>query len=186
VAASSSSAAPKPKGEKVLTRRPNPCPLEKITAVLDTEKIENVGHAKVVPLASATIPTAAVEASIGPTKEHPKMLSPPTVTNLPKLRSAATTTITPKKRRMVSVSDAVLKSTKMLTLASAEASDEKIEDVREVATVSASSIHIEVVPLGATPAELVKESLLEKPTSHVPEAPAQGDLDYIIRHASEK
>jgi hypothetical protein len=99
---------------------------------------------------------------------------------LPKLTYTATTTITPKKRRMASVLDAILKSTKTSTPASAEASDEKTEDVREVAAASASSIHIEAGPLGATPAELVKESLLEKPTSLVPKAPAQGDLDYIV------
>jgi hypothetical protein len=52
--------------------------------------------------------------------------------------------------------------------------------------VSASSIHVEAGPPGATPVELVKESLLEKPTSPSPEASSQGDLDYIIRHASGK
>jgi hypothetical protein len=52
-----------------------------------------------------------------------------------------------------------------------EASNEKIEDVREVAAASASYIHAEAGPSGAALVELVKESLLEKPTSHVPEAP---------------
>jgi hypothetical protein len=52
---------------------------------------------------------------------------------------------------MAIVLDAVLKSTKMPTPASTEASNEKIEDEREVAVASASSIHIEVRPLGATP-----------------------------------
>jgi hypothetical protein len=55
-----------------------------------------------------------------------------------------------------------------------------------VAAASASSIHIEAGPLGATPVELVKESLPEKPTSLAPEAPSQGYLDYIVRHASGK
>jgi hypothetical protein len=32
----------------------------------------------------------------------------------------------------------------------------------------------------------VKENLLEKPTSPVPKAPPQDDLDYIVRHASGK
>jgi hypothetical protein len=32
----------------------------------------------------------------------------------------------------------------------------------------------------------VEESLPEKPTSPVPKAPPQGDLNYIVRHASEK
>jgi hypothetical protein len=111
-----------------------------------------------------------VEASIGPAEEHLKLLNPPTITELPKLTSTATTTITPKKRRMASVLDAVLKSTKTPTPAYVEASNEKIEDVREVVATSASSIHIEAAALGATPAELVKESLLEKPTSPAPEA----------------
>jgi hypothetical protein len=134
-----------------LTRRPKPRPLEKTVVVLDTEKIENAEHTEAIPLAPETIPAATVEASIDPAEEHPKLLSPPTVTELPKLTSAATTTITPKKRRMASVLDVVLKSTKTPTPASAKASDEKIEDVREVAAASASSIHIEVGPLGATP-----------------------------------
>jgi hypothetical protein len=185
VAASSSSAAPKLKRAKVLNCRLKPRPLENIAAVLDKEKIENAEHAEAILLASETIPTAIVQASIDPAEEHPKLLNSPTVTELPKLTYTATTTITPKKRRMASVLDAILKSTKTSTPASTEASDEKTEDVREVAAASASSIHIEAGPLGATPAELVKESLLEKPTSPVPEAPAQGDLDYIVRHASE-
>jgi hypothetical protein len=82
---------------------------------------------------------------------------------LSKLTSAATTTITPKKRRMASVLDVVLKSTKTPTFTSAEASNKKIEDVKEVAAASASSIHIEAGPLGATPAKLMKESLQKRP-----------------------
>jgi hypothetical protein len=150
VVASSSSAAPKPKRAKVLTHRPKPRPLEKTTALLDTEKIENAEHVEAIPLALETIPVTIVEASIGPAEEHPKLLSPPTVIELLKLTSAATTTITAKKRMMASVLDAVLKSTKMLAPASVEASDEKIEDVREVVAASTSSIHIEAGPLGAT------------------------------------
>jgi hypothetical protein len=72
---------------------------------------------------------------------------------------------------MASVLDAVLKSTKSPTPACVEASNEKIEDAREVATASASSIHVEVGPSEAALVELVEESLLEKPTSPVPKAP---------------
>jgi hypothetical protein len=181
VAALSSSVVSNPKRAKILTRRLKPCPLEKTAAELDTEKIENVEHAKAIPLAPETIPVVTVEASIGLVEEHLKLSNPPTVTELLKLTSGATTTITSKKRRMTSVLDVVLKST-----AYAEASDEKIEDVREVALASASSIHVEAGPSGAAPVELVKESLPEKPTSPAPEAPHQGDLDYIVRHASGK
>jgi hypothetical protein len=49
------------------------------------------------------------------------------MTGLPKLLTAATI---PRKRRMGSVLDTVLKSTKMPTPATTKASDDKIEDVR--------------------------------------------------------
>jgi hypothetical protein len=183
---------PKPKKVKVLTHGPRPHSIKRTTAIPDTNRIEIVEQTEALPMASETIPTATVEASAGPVeeseiksskvKEHSKLLSPPTTTELPKLTTVATTTMTPKKRRMTSV----LKSTKMPTPATIEASDDKIEDVREVAVASASSIHVEARPLGAKPVEMVKESLPGKPTSHVPEVPSQGDLDYIVRHASGK
>jgi hypothetical protein len=58
--------------------------------------------------------------------------------------------------------------------------------IREVAAATASSIHVEAGPSGAKPVELAKESLSKKPTSPIPEAPSQGDLEYIVRHASVK
>jgi hypothetical protein len=106
------------------------------------------------------------------------------VTTLSKLSATATTT--PSKRRMASVLDAVLESVKMPTPSSAEASREKIEDTREVVTASISYVHAEAGPSEATPVKLVGESVPEKPTSSAPEAPPQGDLNYIIRHASGK
>jgi hypothetical protein len=186
MAASSSSTVSKPKRAKVLTCRPKRRPLEKIAAELDTKKIENTEHAEVIPLAPETIPATTVEASIGSAEEHPKLLNPSTVTELPKLTSGAATTITPKKRRMASVLDANLKSTKSPTPASAKASDETNENVREVTATSASSIHVEAGPSRAAPIELVKECLPENPTSPGPEAPPQDNLDYIVRHASGK
>jgi hypothetical protein len=121
----------------------------------------------------------SVEASVDPVKEpgpkkiaeeQLKLLSPPTVTGLPKL--STTTTMTLRKRRMASVLDAVLESVKTPTPASAEASGEKIEDARELVTASASSVHVETGPSGAASVKLVGESLPEKPTSPVPEAPS--------------
>jgi hypothetical protein len=106
------------------------------------------------------------------------------MTGLPKLTTA--TTMTPRKRRMASVLDAILKSTKMTMPASTEAPEDKTEDLREVATASASPIHVDVGPLGTKQVELAKESLPEKPTSHIPEASSQGNLEYIVRHASGK
>jgi hypothetical protein len=143
---------PKSKKVKVLTHRPRPHSIKRTTAIPDTKRIEIVEQTEALPMASETIPAATVEASAGPVEEseiksskveeHSKLLSPPTTTELPKLTTAATTTMTPKKRRMASV----LKSTKMPSPATTEASDDKIEDVREVAVASASSIHVEAGP----------------------------------------
>jgi hypothetical protein len=190
----SSSTAPKPKRAKVLTHRLKPHSLERTAAILDTKRIEITEHAKVIPLALETIPAVTVEASAGPVEEseiksskaeeHSKLLSPPTTTGLPKLITTAT--MTPKKRRMASVLDTVLKSTKIPTPASTEAPEDKAEDLREVPTTSASPTHIEAKTSGVKPAELAKESLHEKPTLLAPEAPSQVDLEYIVRHASVK
>jgi hypothetical protein len=145
-------------------------------------------------LASETIPAVTVEASAGlaeeletkssHAEEHLKLLSPPTTMGLPKLTTAAT--MTPKKRRMASVLDAILKSTKITTPASTKAPEDKAEDLREVPTASASPTHIEAKTLGAKPTELVKEGLHEKPTLPAPEALSQVHLEYIVRHTSGK
>jgi hypothetical protein len=41
-------------------------------------------------------------------------------------------------------------------------------------------------PSGTKPVELAKESLAKKPTSTMPEASSQGDLEYIVQRASGK
>jgi hypothetical protein len=152
-----------------------------------TEKVKLFESTNVIPLAMEIVPATPDKVSADPikelgqkktTEEQPKLLIPPIVAGLPKL--STTTTMTPWKRRMASVLDAILESMKTPTPASAEASGEKIEDAREVVTASASSIHVEVGPSGAAPVKLMGESLPEKSTSPVPEAPPQGDLDYIV------
>ena len=55
---------------------------------------------------------------------------------LPKLTTAAT--MTPRKRRMASVLDVVLKSTKMPTPIATEAFEDKTKDLREVAAAGPS------------------------------------------------
>jgi hypothetical protein len=81
---------------------------------------------------------------------------------------------------MANVLNAVLQSTKLPAPSTIEVSDDKIEDAREVAAASPSPIHVEAKLSGAAPVELVKENLLEKPTSPALEAPSQGDLKYIV------
>jgi hypothetical protein len=55
-----------------------------------------------------------------------------------------------------------------------------------VVNASVVSIHVESRSSEAAPVKLVEESLLEKTMSSVPGAPPQGDLNYIVRHASRK
>jgi hypothetical protein len=194
MATMTSSAASKPKRAKVLTLRPKLHSLEKTAAALAAEKIEIVEHAEATPLASEIIHVVTVEASLGPveeteaksskTEEHQKLLSPQTTTGLPKLTIAAI--ITPSKgRRMVSVLDAVLKSSKVPTPVSTKASEENIEKLA-IASASASPTCAEDGPLGSKPSEQAKESLLEELTSAIPEAPSRDDFEYIVRHASGK
>jgi hypothetical protein len=126
-----------------------------------------------------------VEASAGPVEEskiksskaeeHSRLLSPSTTSELPKLSTDATTIMTPKKRRMASVLDVVLKSSKMPIPASTEA-------FGELTATRVSPTHTEAEASGAKPAELAKE----KSTLPTPEAPSQADLEYIVRHASGK
>jgi hypothetical protein len=153
---STSFGAPKPKRAKILTCRPKLHSLEKA----EVKFIESV---EAIPLAIETVPAMLVEASVDPvkelgpkktTEEQSKLSSPPTVAGLPKLSTTAT--MTPRKRRMASVLDAILESVKTPTPASAEASGEKIEDAREVVTSSASYIHVEAGPSGAASVKLVE------------------------------
>jgi hypothetical protein len=185
---------PKPKRANALTHRPK---LVGTAAVPTIEEVKFFENAEVVP----TMPDEAVEkvfvmstkVSAGEVEEpetwkiiekQSKSLGPPIMAEMPKPSTTATTT--PRKRRMASVLDDVMEFLETTTPASAEASSEKIKDTREVVTASTASIHAEARPSGARPAKLIEESLPEKPTSPVPEAPLQGDLEYIVRHASGK
>jgi hypothetical protein len=130
------------------------------------------------------MPTEAVadpakEPELEKVAEQPKML----VTALSKL--SATTTATPRKRRMASVLDVVLKSVKTPPPTSAEASGGKIEDAEEMVTASTSA-HAEAEPSEVVLGKLMEESLPEKPTTSSPEAPPQNDLNFIVRRASGK
>jgi hypothetical protein len=107
------------------------------------------------------------------------------MTGLSKL--AAALAATPRKgRRMASVLDAVLKSSKVPTPASTKASEDKIEELGEVAVAIACPTCVEAGPSGTKPVEQEKEGLPEKLTSLIPEASSQDDLGYIVRHASGK
>jgi hypothetical protein len=99
---------------------------------------------------------------------------------LPKLPSA---TGTPWKRRMASDLEAVLETAKTPLSSSAEASTRKNEEAPKIITASASA-HAKTGSSEIVPEKPMEESLPEEPSAPSPEAPSQGDLDYIIRHAS--
>jgi hypothetical protein len=193
IATTTSSTALKPKRAKVLTQRPKVHSLEKTAALPAIEKMEVVECSEATLLASEIIPAVTADATITTVEEteaksskteHPKLQSPSTTTGFLKLTTA--TTITPRKgRRMASVLDAVLKSSKVPTPDSTKASKDNIEKL-VVAAARASPTYAEAGPLRSKPVEKAKESLPKKPSSPIPEAPSRDDLEYIVRHASGK
>jgi hypothetical protein len=101
------------------------------------------------------------------------------------LSKLPTMTGTTRKRRMASVLKAILESVKTPPYFFAEASGSKSEEVPEI-VVASTSAHTEAGSSEVVLEKLLEESLREKPSALAPEAPSQGDLDYIVRHASRK
>jgi hypothetical protein len=119
-----------------------------------------------------------------------KILSPPAEADLPKVTKAPATT--PKRRRMASMLDAVIKTTIALTPAPTK------KDAKAI-TVQAEAEAGPLVPIETKPAApedkaeqktsdaemAVGQDMVEKSKSPAPEALYE-DVDYIIRHASGK
>jgi hypothetical protein len=133
---------------------------------------------------------AAREPKLQKTVMMPQILSPPAEAGLPKVTRAPVTT--PKRRRMASVLDAVVETTRGLTPA----------PVKKVA--KAATAHTETKAGPSVPAEMklaateqrakeespdtgiaLEKSMAKEARSPAPEAPSEG-LDYIVRHASGK
>jgi hypothetical protein len=123
----------------------------------------------------------------------PEILSPPVKADLPKIQKTSTTT--PKRRRMASVLDAVLETTKALSPAPtkriAKAAKTQVEaETRQVETEAMQaqaeaeagpSVPTEAEP--AVPEERTTEQIApEKIEASAPEA-SDKNVDYIIRHA---
>jgi DNA-binding protein H-NS len=120
----------------------------------------------------------------------PEILSPPIEANLPKMQKAPAST--PKRRRMASMLDAIMETTKALTPA----------PIKKAAEVAKSQAEAEVEPTMPIETKAVKlegkadqqtsdtgitagQGMIEKVKSPVPEAPAKA-VDYIYRHVSGK
>jgi hypothetical protein len=133
---------------------------------------------------------AAEEPKLEKTVIMPDILSPPAKAELPKVQKAPAAT--PKRRRMASVLDAVMETTKALSPA-------PTKNVAEVVKVQAGAKAGPSVPIetkAAAPEDKAKQQtsdtgmaagqgMIEKAKSPAPEASAE-DVHYIIRHASRK
>jgi hypothetical protein len=159
--------------------------LAEVPKVPTTESTEALKHAAGVRGKAVEEPEREETAGL------PKILSPPPEPELPKV--SKTLAITPKRRRMASVLDAVMKSTRASTPA-------LTKETTEAATARAEpeagpSVPIETEPAGTersveqgpSDVSLVpeKEDTPKKIESPTPEAPSEG-LDFIIQHASGK
>jgi hypothetical protein len=204
-AASATSVVPKGKKIKVLAHRPRYIEktmvpkLDEQSAPIDRSAEESAEVPKVPATGSAEASKHTTEAKGKAAKEPDreettgpqKIFSPPPESKLSKgLKAPA---ITPKRRRMASVLDAVMESTRALTPAPAN-------KIAEAATARAEieagpSVPAETAPAGTgqrtgqwsldAGLALEKKDAPEKVKSPTPEAPSE-DLDFIIRHASGK
>jgi hypothetical protein len=132
----------------------------------------------------------AKEPELEKTVMLPKILSPPVEAKLPKVTKAPATT--PKRRRMASVLDAVIETTKALTPAPAKNVAEAFTAEAEAEAVP--SVSIETKP-AATKEGTEQESLgfgitMEKEIAEEAKSPGSEalseNLDFIICHASRK
>jgi hypothetical protein len=137
--------------------------------------------------------------------EQPKTLSPPQETELPKVSKFPA--VTPKRRRMASVLDAVMESTKVLTPSSIEVPSMGEKNTME--TVEAVETQVEVEAGPSVPAETGSTELVEKNIEQGPSDAAKAllplekertskesefptaktsteELEFIVRHAAGK
>jgi hypothetical protein len=159
-------------------------PGEDLTILL---KVPAAGPAE-TPKHGAETKEKAVEE---PELELSKILSPPAEAELSKVAMAPTTT--PKRRRMASVLDAAIETTRTLTpaptkkiaetvMARAETEVGPSVPAKEEPGVTKQKAEQESPDTGMA---LEKKDALEKARSPIPEALSK-DLDFIIRHASGK
>jgi hypothetical protein len=125
---------------------------------------------------------------------QPKILSPSQETEL--TRVSKILTVTPKRRRMASVLDAIMESTKVLTPASAEVPNMGEKNTKETAEAVMTQVGTEAgssVPAETGPTEVVEKNTETKPSdatktskeSKFPAAEASTEgLEFIVCHAA--
>jgi hypothetical protein len=148
IAASASSSASKAKKVKVLTHRPR-----RTETVNVPELIERAGVAPATKLGHDVLVKASTNSAKEPklqkTADRLKVLSPPGAIGLPKPSSIPA--VTPRKRRIVSMLDAVLESVKTSDPASAKAHSAQTKDARKIVVANVANAPAEVGPSEALP-----------------------------------
>jgi hypothetical protein len=206
IAASAATALPKGKKMKVLTHQPRYIEIAVVPkfgeGTSSTAEAKQAAPAArraegsiVVPKVPTVGPTEAKDDSVKEPKvekivKMPEILSPPAEAELPKVQKAPAAT--PKRRRMASVLDAVMETTKALSPAPTK---KAVEAVKVHAKAKAGpSVPIEtkaVAPEDKDEQQTLDsgmaagQGMIEEAKSLAPEASTE-DADYIIRHASGK
>jgi hypothetical protein len=199
-AASVISNTAKPKKVKVLTHRPKHAET--------TEELSPTEESSSVFESSHSVPAEAKTESTGEPKpkkaaKQLKALSPLQEIELPKVPKIVV--ITPKRRRMASVLDAVIESVKASTPASAlDVEGEALKKSSEAIMAQTSAEAVPSVPAEARSSKVAEESTETRPSeatraplmlekqcaaeesgSLTPGAPTE-ELEFIVRHASRK
>jgi hypothetical protein len=159
--------------------------------------VQSVEESIVVPKVPTVGPAEAKddttrELKVEKTMMMPKILSPPAEAELPKMTKAPA--MTPKRRRMAIVLDAVKETTKALTPAPTKEVAEAIKVQAKAEAEVGPSVPIKTK--AAAPKDKAEQQTsdtgmaagqdkIEEAKSPALEAPAE-DVDYIIRHASGK
>jgi hypothetical protein len=205
-AASATTAVPKGKKIKVLTHRPRYIELavvpefdEGTSSTAEAKQAAAIVQSAEESIVVPKVPTVGLAEAKDDTTEEPKVektlkipeiLSPPAEAELTKMQKAPATT--PKRRRMASVLDAVMETTKALS----PAPTKKVAEVVKVQAEPKAGPSVPIKTKAATPEDKAEQQtsdtgmaaaqdMMEKAKSPALEAPAE-DVDYIIRHASRK
>jgi hypothetical protein len=203
VVASAISATPKGKKVKVLMHR---------SRYIETAKVLKLseGPSSTAEPSHPTTAEARVESAEEPI---PKTVAEQLESAMSLLQEAElskvqkTASITPKRRRMTSVLDAVMESTKILTPASVEAPSMGEKNTKESVEAAITQVETEAVPsaiteagpmeiveektesrsldAGKVPLSLEKEKATEGSEFPAPDAPSE-ELEFIVRHAAGK
>jgi hypothetical protein len=191
---------PKSKKIKVLTHRP------RHIETTEVPKLIEGSYCASEPWRPAPIEARAKPAEEPESKkstEKPKALSPLQRMELSKVSKIPATT--PKRRRMASVLDVVMESTKALTPSSSEAPSAEGESIKKSVEAGIAQAVVEAgpsVPAEARPLETAKEGAETRPSdaakgplmlgkesaTEVSESPSPGaptkELEFIVCHAS--